>query len=183
MSSDLASAYALTLFELASLADSVDPTDESMVSVVSAVRGNLDLREALTDPSVPAETRRSVLREIFGPTVTPEALAIVTLIADRGHVSALGDVARRFREIAEAERGIAVAEITTAIALDDAQRASLSDNLAATLGTPVSLRETVDASIVGGIIVKVAGRVLDGSVVSQLESVRRTLATASGGES
>ena len=59
MSSDLASAYALTLFELASLADSVDPTDESLVSVVAAVRGNLDLREALTDSSVPAETRRS----------------------------------------------------------------------------------------------------------------------------
>lgn len=183
MSSDTASAYALTLFELASLADSVDATDESMVSVVSAVRGNLDLREALTDSTVPAETRRSVLREIFGPSVTPEAIAIVTLIADRGHVSLLGDVARRFREISEAERGIIVAEVTTAIALDDAQRASLSDNLAATLGAPVSLRETVDASIVGGIIVKVAGRVLDGSVVSQLESVRRTLATAQGGGS
>jgi F-type H+-transporting ATPase subunit delta len=183
MSSDVASAYALTLFELASLADSVDPTDESMVAVVSAVRGNLDLREALTDSSVPAETRRAVLRDIFGPSVSPEALAIVTLIADRGQVSILGDVAKRFREIAEAERGIIVAEITTAIALDDAQRASLSDNLAGTLGSPVSIRETVDASIVGGIIVKVAGRVLDGSVASQLESVRRTLATAQGGES
>lgn len=180
--SDVASAYARTLFDLASLTDSVDATDESLVAVTTAVRGNLDLREALTDTSVPVEAKRAVLREIFGAQVTPEALAIVTLLADRGAVSEIGNVARVFREIAEVERGVVVAEVTTAIALDDALRASLSDKLAASLGSPVTLREQVDPSLVGGIVIKVAGRVLDGSVASQLSSMRRTLATASGGE-
>jgi F-type H+-transporting ATPase subunit delta len=180
--SDVASAYARTLFELASLADSVDTTDRGIVSAAAAVRGSLDLREALTDASVPAETKRGVLRDIFGDSVTPEAIALVTLLVERGHTDLIGDVARSFGEIAEKERGIVVADVTTAIPLDDALRASLTDKLIASLGRPVSLREHVDASILGGVVIKVAGRVLDGSVASQLDDMRRMLATTQGGE-
>lgn len=181
-SNDTASAYARALFELASLADSVDATDVALGAVVSTVRGELELREALTDTSVPVEAKRAVLREIFGANVTPEALSVVTLLVERDLVALLGDVARLYAEVAEAERGIVPAEVTTAVPLDDALRASLTAKLAASLGRPVSLRETVDPSIVAGVVIKVAGRVLDGSVASQLDSVRRALATNSGGE-
>jgi F-type H+-transporting ATPase subunit delta len=181
-SNDAAPAYARMLFELAQLGGSVDATDVALRTVVDAVRGELQLREALTDTSVPVEAKRAVLRDIFGAHVTPEALAIVTLLVERDLTEALPDVARLFGEIAEAERGIVAAEVTTAVPLDDALRASLTDKLAASLGRPVALRETVDASIVGGVVIKVAGRVLDGSVASQLDSVRRALATNPGGE-
>ena len=181
--SDAAAAYARALFELAVLADSVDATDESMASVVAAVRGSIDLREALVSTGVPAETKRGILREIFGDSVTPEALAITTAVVERGQVGLLGEVAAAFRDIAEKERGVVVAEVTTAIPLDDALRASVSKKLAASLGRRVSLRERVDAGIVGGIVIKVAGRVLDGSVSSQLEGMRKALATTpQGGE-
>jgi F-type H+-transporting ATPase subunit delta len=182
MPSSDAAAYARVLFELASLADSVDATDVSMGAVVAAVRGELQLREALTDTSVPVEAKRAVLRDIFGDSVTPEALAIVTVLVERGHTAQLSDVARLYSEVAEAERGIVAADVTTAVPLDDALRASLTDKLAASLGRPVSLREHVDGSILGGVVIKVAGRVLDGSVASQLDGVRRALATDQGGE-
>ena len=179
--SDVASAYARTLFELASLSDSVDETDRGLVSAAAAVRGNLDLRGALTDASVPAETKRGVLRDIFGEAVTPEVLALVTLLVERGHTDLLGDVSRAYGRIAEEERGIVVAQVTTAVPLDDALRSKLAEKLSASLGRPVTLREQVDASILGGIVIKVAGRVLDGSISSQLADVRATL-SASGGE-
>jgi F-type H+-transporting ATPase subunit delta len=181
-SSDAASAYARVLFDMASLSGAVDATDEALTTVAGAARGERELREALTDTSVPVEAKRAVLREIFGTDATPEALAIVTLLAERGLASLLPDVARLYSEIAQAERDIVAAEVTTAVPLDDALRASLTDKLAAKLGRPVSLRERVDASIVGGVVIKVAGRVLDGSVASQLEGVRRALATEPGGE-
>jgi F-type H+-transporting ATPase subunit delta len=180
--SDVAEAYARALFELATLADSVDATDASLGELVRGVRGHLDLRTALVDTSVPADAKREVLREIFGESVTPEALAVVTTMVERGLTDLLADLARVFGEIAETERGIVVAEVTTAIPLDDALRASLTDKLAASLGRPVSLRERVDETILGGVVIKVAGRVLDGSIASQLDGMRRALATAQGGE-
>jgi F-type H+-transporting ATPase subunit delta len=73
--------------------------------------------------------------------------------------------------------------VTTAIPLTDALRASLTEKLAAALGRPVTLRERVDGSILGGIRINVAGRVLDGSLSSQLDAMRATLSNASqGGE-
>lgn len=182
-SSEIARTYARVLFDLAAAADSVDATDAGLSTVLETVRGHIDLRTALTDTQVPAEKKRDVLRDIFGEQIAPEALAIVTLVVDRGHVELLGDVAREFGEIAQNERGIVVAEVTTAIALEDAMRDSLIKKLSAQLGRPVSLREKVDASILGGAIVRVAGRVLDGSLSSQLDAMRATLSTVSqGGE-
>jgi len=182
-SSELVETYARVLFDLASLNNAADAADEGLKSVVTAVRGNIDLREALSDTSIPAEKKRDVLRDIFGENVAPEALAIVTLLVDRGMTDRLGDVSRVYGEIAERERGIVVAEVTTAVPLTDELRAKLIEKLSVALDRTVSLRESVDASILGGIVIRVAGRVLDGSVTSQLKDLRLALATArQGGE-
>lgn len=174
---------ARVLFELASLSDAVDAVDSDLASVVKAVRGHVDLHQALTDTSLPAEKKRDIMRAIFGEAVAPETLAIVTLMVERGLTDQIGDLARLFGEIAEAERGIVVAEVTTAIELDESLRAKLVKQLSAAIGRPVSLRQRVDGSILGGIRISVAGRVLDGTVSSQLEGVRQALTTArQGGE-
>ncbi|MHB1342242.1 MAG: ATP synthase F1 subunit delta [Coriobacteriia bacterium] len=181
--SELVETYARVLFDLAALSDSVDAANDGLRGVVAAVRGNIDLREALSDTSIPAEKKRDVLRDIFAGEVSPETLSIVTLMVDRGLTDKLGDLARTFSEIAEVERGIVVVDVTTAIELNDALRASLSEKLSTALGRKVSLRESVDTSILGGIVIRVAGRVLDGSVTTQLGELRAALTTArQGGE-
>ncbi|MDY0086995.1 MAG: ATP synthase F1 subunit delta [Coriobacteriia bacterium] len=181
--SEIARTYARVLYDLATVADVVDVADAGIRIAAETIRGHIDLRTALTDTGIPVEKRRDIVREIFGETVVPEVVSIVTLAVDRGHVDVLGEVVRHFGEIAESERNIVVAEITTAIPLDEALRASITDKLAAALGRPVSLLERVDGSIVGGIIIKVGGRVLDGSLSAQLDAVRASLSTApQGGE-
>ena len=179
--SETAETLARTLFELATLADVVDRVDEDLATVVKAVRGHVELHQALADTSLPAEKKRDILREIFGDAVSPEALAMVTLMVERGLVDSLGDLARLYRETAEAERGVVVAEVTTAIELGGTQKEKLARQISEALGRPVTLRERVDASIIGGIRINVAGRVFDGTVASQLEGVRQALATARQG--
>lgn len=181
--SEIARTYARVLFDLATAADAVDAADEGIRAAAGAIRGHIDLRTALLDTGMTAGKKRDILRDIFGEEVTPEVLSVVTLAVDRGHTDMLGEVARIFGEIAESERGIVVAEITTAVPLDDSMRSSVSEKLVASLGRPVSLRERVDASIVGGVIIKVGGRVLDGSLSSQLDAMRVNLSTTpQGGE-
>lgn len=181
--SELVETYARVLFDLAALSDSVDAAHDGLRGVVTAVRGNIDLREALSNTSIPAEKKRDILRDIFGGEVSPETLSVVTLMVDRGLTDKLGDLARAFTAIAETERGIVIAEVTTAVPLTDALRASLTEKLSTALGRKVSLRESVDSTILGGIVIRVAGRVLDGSVTSQLRDLRQALTTArQGGE-
>lgn len=179
---DLVEAYAEALFGLASAADVVDATDEGVKGVVAAIRIHPGLRDVLADEAVPREKKREVLRDVFGPAAEPEVVSIVTLAVERGLAGELGRLAERFAEIAETRRNVAVAEVVTAVPLTEKLRASIAAKLTKSLGRPVTLRERVDESIVGGIVVKVAGRLLDGSVGSQLKRARQTLSTQAGGE-
>ena len=175
--------YAQTLFDLAEAAGDVDVVDVGLRSIVETVSGSVELRDALADESVSAEKKRAIVSDIFSATLAPEAVAIAMIAIERGHGGALPQIAERFAEVAQAKRGVVIAEVTTAIALTDALRALLIEKLAATLGRPVSLREKVDGSMLGGIRINVAGRVLDGSLSSQLDAMRTKRATASqGGE-
>ncbi|MFA5844892.1 MAG: ATP synthase F1 subunit delta [Coriobacteriia bacterium] len=181
--SDDVGTYASALFDLATLAGVVDEVDEDVKNVVKAVRGHVELREALVDTSLPVEKKRDVLRDIFGGSVSPEALAVVTLMVERDMAGSLGDLSRAFGEIAEKERGVVVAEVTTAVELDAALREKVAQKVAAFVGHPVTLRERTDPSLIGGIRILVGGRVLDGSVSSMLDNVRSALCTAhQGGE-
>lgn len=174
--------YARVLFELASLSDTVSKAAEDIESVAAAVRGHMDLRDALAEPGIPAEKKREVLREIFGSGVDPAVLSIITLMAETGRAGSLDALSRRFQELSDTERGIVTAEVVTAVPLDDAMRGKVRENVSAAVGRPVELREHVDGSVVGGIVIKVAGRVFDGSLASQLSVVRQVLgAGATGG--
>jgi F-type H+-transporting ATPase subunit delta len=176
MASEAAETYARALFSLASLTDTVDRADETFGSFVSALRGHIELRETLADPQVPAERKRSIMVELLADA-DPSAAAIAGLIAENGDIGLVDAVAVRFEEIAEKERGIVVAHVTTAVQLDETLRAQLVKNLSAQLGHPVSLRESVDPGILGGIVINVAGKVIDGSVSARLDDARRALTT------
>jgi F-type H+-transporting ATPase subunit delta len=181
--SEIAATYAASLFELASVSGTATLADEQLGDVVRTIRGHVDLRDALAGAAVPAEKKREILREIFGESTTPAVLAIVQLAIDSGHVDELGEVAAVYAALVEDKLGIVPAEVTTAVPLTDELRASITGKLSGSLGKRVELRERVDGSILGGIVIKVAGRVLDGSLLKQLNDVRSALSTAStGGE-
>jgi ATP synthase F1 delta subunit len=176
MANEAVETYARALFSLASLTDSVDRADETLRNVVAALRGHLELREALADAQVPGERKRSIMVDLFAEA-DPSAAAIAGLIAENGDVELIDAVAARFSEVAEHERGIVVARVTTAVPLDDALRAQLIENLSKQVGHPVALRENVDPEILGGIVINVAGKVIDGSVSARLDDARRALTT------
>jgi F-type H+-transporting ATPase subunit delta len=181
-SNERAEAYARGLFELAGVDGSVDAADAALEAAVIALRSHAELRDTLADASVPAEGKRAVVAELFAESSAPVA-AVVGLMADNGDIGLVEDVARIFTTVAENERGAVVARVTTAVELDDATRTGLVEDLRTFLGTPVVLRENVDPSIVGGIVINVAGKVIDGSVAARLDATRRALSTTStGGE-
>jgi len=181
--SEVIRAYARILFDLANVSDAVDDVDRDMKAVVETVQGSVELREVFSDDSVPGSKKREIMSELFSGTHSPEVIAVATLVIERGAVRRLAEVYAAFSEIAEAERGIVVAEVTTAIPITDSIRELLKDKVSSALGKPVSLRECIDDSILGGVRINVAGRVLDGTLLSQLDEMRTVLSKApQGGE-
>ena len=181
-SSEITRVYARALFDLALASDAVDESGAGLAAIQDAVAANPTLADALADVSLPAEKKAAILQELFAG-IAPEALGIALVSLERNGAQSLGSLVAEYDRISAAERNIVVAEVTTAKPLTDAVRASLQEKLSANVGKPVTLRERVDASLIGGIRINIAGRVLDGSIAKQLNSVRAALTNSSlGGE-
>ena len=178
--SEITGVYARALFDLATAADAVDAVGAGLSSIDEAARSNRELADVLGDAAVPAAKKVSILGELFAG-VAPEAIAIALVAIERSGVASLAKLGSEFDAIAQAERNVVVADVTTAAPLSEEARAMVLSKLSANIGKPVVLRERVDASILGGIRIRVAGRVLDGSLSKQLTSIRAALTNSSAG--
>lgn len=174
--------YATALFEAASAAGAVDPVASQLADVIATVRGHAQLRDALLQGTVPAESRAAIVREVFS-SLDPALVTTLALIAERGEFNLVSSVAEAYARVSEERRNTVAVEVTTVVELTDGLREAIKKKLSADLGREVALREKVDPAIVGGIVISAHGKRLDASVASQLEAARVTLSTAhTGGE-
>ena len=145
---------------------------EDLKSARRAVTRSSQMREFLQDPNISAENKSALVKDVFSG-LAPEVVSVVAVMAERCEIGLLGRVAT----------DMVVVDVTTAVPLDDHLRDVISTKLAADLGRSVRLNESVDPSILGGIIMSTHGKRMDASVKTQLDHARQVLSTAStGGE-
>lgn len=151
-------------------------------AVAKAVRSASDAIEVLSDGSKTPQERNETARKLFSEC-DPILIEVLAVMAERRDVAKLPRVRAVYEDQLQAELGVTVVEVTTAVSLDDALREKITTKLAADFGTDVVLNERVDASILGGIILSANGRRIDASVISQLDYARNVLTqTTDGGE-
>lgn len=155
---------------------------EDLKTARRAVTRSSQMREFLQDPNISAENKSALVKDVFSG-LAPEVVSVVAVMAERCEIGLLGRVATAYEEAAEKALDMVVVDVTTAVPLDDHLRDVISTKLAADLGRSVRLNESVDPSILGGIIMSTHGKRMDASVKTQLDHARQVLSTAStGGE-
>lgn len=129
----------------------------------------------LVDPTTPAEGRVGLLGEVLGDRVRPvtKELLSQTVASPRGR--ALDRAAEELAELAAARRDRYVAHVRTPVALTSQQEQRLTDTLSRLYGRSMSLQVEQDVDLLGGLVVRVGGEVIDGSVAGKLAAARRSL--------
>ena len=128
------------------------------------------------NPKVRFEDKAKLISERLGD-INPLALNLVYLLVTRGRLSMAGDIADGYQRLLDSHRGIEQAEVITAVPLDDKDRKRLEERLGVVVGKKVVLKSRVDASLIGGIVARVGGKLLDGSTHSKLLALRNELAS------
>ena len=108
----------------------------------------------------------------------PDVLKLVSELINKGKLIALEDISFEYQRLLDTHRGLEgteTAEITTAILLDDEYILDISKRLTEMIGKPVVVNTKVDPDLVGGIIIKVGDKVIDGSIKSKLANLKREL--------
>ena len=138
---------------------------------------NAQLRTMLLHPSVPAQKKTAVISALLKGRPTDLLQRLVGLLVQRDRVELLPLVAKAYVRLWNTAKGIVAAEAVSARELDETEARAVSAAAARAIGgKQVDLRRCVDASLMGGLLLRMEGRVYDGSVRSRLRALRERLA-------
>lgn len=167
--------YASALFAAASRADAVDQVESDLGLVSLTVESAPALLEAITSPIIPPDKKRAILEEIFKGKAHEITLSYLRLLVDKRREEAILQTEEEYVLLANEARGIVEAEATTATPLDEVQQGQLTSKLSATTGKQIRLECKVDPTVIGGVLVRIGDRVIDGSIKGQLAALREQL--------
>ncbi len=166
--------YARALLAASEKAGTTDQVMEDLASVVDeAIHQNPSLAAALQSPRIDLDEKTRVIDRLFAGKVHPTLVIVMKVMAARGRLGYLPAVRTAADEIFDEATGRAVAEVRTAVPLDESLRTEVIDQLSRRLGKQVRLREKVDPSVIGGMVVRVGDTVYDSSVASRLQKIGR----------
>ena len=173
----LARPYANAVFALARENATLDLWARRLALLASAADEER-VRTLLQSPEVPAEQKAFQLADVCGDEVEERGRKFLLVLARNGRLQLLGEISRRFDELKAAEERNLDVEVLSTYPLTDAQAERLKDALQAKFGKEVRLTSEVDASLLGGAVVRAGDTVIDGSVRGRLDKLAESLVGA-----
>jgi F-type H+-transporting ATPase subunit delta len=165
--------YADAAFEIGRADGTLEGWERDLLALREAL-GNDELRRLVEHPAVPFADKEKVLRKVASG-VAREPLSLALLMVRRGRPGAIDAMVQRFGELVRRDRGISLAEVRTALPLDDEERSAIAERLRALTGDRIEMNEVVDESLIGGVSVRIGDQLYDASVRSRLERLRARL--------
>lgn len=147
---------------------------QSDLGHVAQLGQDVDIVAYLENPKVSFEEKTRLLSEKLGD-IDDSVLNLVYLLLTKGNLGMLTDIVDEYQLLIDSHEGIVRAEVITAISLDNESKLKLSQRLGDIVGKKVILETEVDPDIIGGIIVRVGGKLLDGSTRSKLAALKEAL--------
>jgi F-type H+-transporting ATPase subunit delta len=170
----IARPYAEAVARLAKEAGSWDAWSDSL-ALLAAVATDPQVADYAANPSVPAERVAELIATVCGDKLAPEAGNFLNILAENKRFGVLPEIARLFEVIKTAQEGVLDARISTAYELTAAQLAALVARLETKLGKKVIASQSVDAGLIGGVVIQVGDEVLDASVRGRINDLAVTL--------
>lgn len=171
----IVSAYAESLFRLASAEEVADRVEEELHELEQLYQKNYELKEFIHNPRVKADGKKDALTELLGNKISRILLNHMHLIIDQDRGRMFPKIAEEYYRLAKETRAKVTAEVVTALPMADGMLDDLAAELRKLTRKDVHLRTRVDESIIGGVIVRVGDKVLDGSIRKKLSQLKKQM--------
>ena len=169
----LAARYAAALFDLADEAKQLESVAGDLRAIRGLIAESADLRRLVRSPVLTRTDQAKAMAAVLEKAGTSDLVRkFVGLVAENRRLFALTDMIEAFLADLARRRGEVTASVTSALPLSDAQTAALTEALRKAIGGKVAIETHTDASLIGGLIVKVGSRMLDGSLRTKLNSLK-----------
>ena len=164
--------YAEGLFKVVEAERDLDRVEDELFHFGKVLESNHELKQALSDQSIDKVQRTKILEELLGEKVSSHTLGLLTFVVEQGRGRHLPQILAEVSRLAAEARESVLAEVRSAVPLDDKQQTELADALSKATRKKVQVKVIVDPSVVGGVVAKVGDTVIDGSVRSRLDQLK-----------
>jgi F-type H+-transporting ATPase subunit delta len=167
--------YANALFHVAKSEDLIEVVEDELYRLKETLQKNSELREFLSNLRIAPDGKKKALMEIFGKGVSSVTLNHLNLVIDQGRQRKLVRIIEEYFALAAAAREKVTAEVITSVPLSEKMAEKLRREMTKVTKKQVFLKPRVDPSILGGAIVRVENKIIDGSLRHQLGQMRRAM--------
>ena len=170
--------YSQAVFEIALEKNELERWQSDLKKIAGLAR-DADLMAAMENTKFRFNNKIKLLSEQLGD-INQLALNLVYLLVAKGKLNLIGEITDEYQRLLDSHRGIEQAEVLTTVPLNDTDKLKLAERLGAIVGKKVVIKAEVDSGIIGGIVAKIGGKLLDGSIRNRLEALKKELSGVKG---
>ena len=166
--------YAKAILEIADSKGVASEVSANMTLIATTITGNSELTHFIQNPLIKTDTKKNVVLEVFA-SVNPVTQSLFHLLLENKRFEILAAIAVEYNNLFDVMNGVEVAKVTTAFPMDAALEAKVLAKIATFSDKKVTIENTVDASIIGGFILRIGDKQYNASVGNRLHVLKREL--------
>ncbi|HWF57245.1 MAG TPA: F0F1 ATP synthase subunit delta [Candidatus Dormibacteraeota bacterium] len=173
MASSIGRRYAQAYFDLARQEGRIPERHDDLARAVE-ILSNAEVADALANPRLGMSDRTRLATAVLEGVAEP-ARNLIRLLIERNRLGVLGELVETYDILSDRESGVVRADVTTAIPVDEGLKTQITRALGEKLGVAVETEVRQDPAILGGLIIRIGDRVIDGSIATRLQQLRTAL--------
>ena len=164
--------YGAALFMVAMEEGAEREYADALSLLIDSISGNPAYLELLSSPNIPMTERLAIIDQAFAAVLPPHLLSFLKLLCEKNRISGLFDAAEEYRQLLDASLSVCDALVRSAVPLSEDQKLRLKEKLERLSKKQVSMKFEIDEDLLGGVVIEMDGKVLDGSLRHRLNEVK-----------
>jgi F-type H+-transporting ATPase subunit delta len=174
---EVAQVYARALFEVGKEHDRLDELHDELGQFAAALDEHRQMAVYFFSPYFSTDEKKTALKRAI-EDADPLFMNFLEALVERRRMTVIFRIRVEFEELWDKEKRLLPVQITSAVALDEKTIQSIGDRISEKTGQKVELSSSVDANLIGGIVLRVGNVILDASIQSRLNQLRKSVAQA-----
>lgn len=171
--------YNLALYFTAEETMATNRVKHDLEDIKSSIANSKELSNFILTPVISAEKKTKIFNALFSGKVDDLTLKFMLYLCEKNRINLLYDIADDFMALFNEKQGIVPAKVKTAVEISDSEKKALIDKLKLYTGKDIKAAFTVDPSIKGGFIASVDDKIIDASIIRQLELLKERFSMGS----
>jgi F-type H+-transporting ATPase subunit delta len=172
----VAKTYSDALFEVGIEQNSLDKFLEELVFIENMFNEYPEFFELFVTPRISIESRKDAMEEVFKEKISDEMMNFLKILLDKKRGNEFSYIKEEFERAVHAHNNIIKATVITAVEMNEDQSEKVKEKLSGLTGNKILLKNKVDKDLIGGMVIYIGDKVIDGSLKKRLNDIKEELA-------